>query len=55
MSTPKKNKKKMDIKNPKSFIPKNFNLNKFKVNPFNAIDGVKNQIGSFYNDLKKKE
>ena len=55
MSPSKKNRKKVGIKNINSFIPKNLNLNKLKVNPVNAFEGAKNKISNFYNNLKKEK
>ena len=53
MSPLSKKGKKTTIKDIQSFIPKNLNLNKLKVNPVNVIDGAKNKISTFYNNLKK--
>ena len=54
MSPFKKKGKKVGINNIQSLIPKNLNLDKLKVNPFNAIDGAKDKISNFYNNLKKQ-
>ena len=53
MSPHKIVKKKMGIKNIKTFIPTKINLDNLKVNPINAIDKAKNKFSSFYNNLKK--
>ena len=50
MSPFKKKGKKVGVNNIQSLIPKNLNLNKLKVNPFNAIDGTKDKITNFYNN-----
>ena len=54
MSPRKKIIKKIDVKNIKSIVSKNINLDKLKVNPINAIDIAKNKITNFYNNLKKQ-
>ena len=46
--------KKKALKNIQFFVPKNFNLNKLKINPFEIIDDTKEKIGSFYSNLKKQ-
>ena len=54
--SPKKIEKKkiLSLKNFQSIVTKNLTLNKFKVNPTNVIEGTKNKIGNFYNNLKKE-
>ena len=55
MSLKKLGKKKIvGLKNIKTLIPKNLNLDKLKVNPLNVIDGTKNKISNFYSKLKKE-
>ena len=53
MSPKKKIKKKMGIKDIKSLVPKNLNLDKLKTIPINTIDIAKNKISNFYNNFKK--
>ena len=48
MSPLKKKGKKISTKDIQTFIPKNLNLNKLKLNPVNAIDDAKNKINNFY-------
>ena len=50
MSLKKITRKKIGLKYIQSLVPKNFNLDKFKVNPINAIDSAKNKISNFYNN-----
>ena len=54
--SPKKIEKKKNktLKNIQSLVPKNLDLNKLKINPFEIIDETKEKIGSFYKNLKKK-
>ena len=42
------------LKKIQSLIPKKINLDKFKVNPVNVIEGTKNKIENFYTNIKKK-
>ena len=49
-----KKKKNKPLKNIQSLVPKNLDLSKLKMNPFELIDGTKKKIGSFYNNLKKQ-
>ena len=55
MNSKKITRKKIGLKYIQSLVPKNFNLDKFKVNPINAIDNAKNKISNFYNNLKKEK
>ena len=43
----------MGIKDIKSLVPKNLNLDKLKTIPINSIDIAKNKISNFYNNFKK--
>ena len=51
--SPKKVERKK-LKNFKSLVPKNLDLNKFKVNPAGMIENTKSKIGNFYTNLKKE-
>ena len=51
--SPKKVERKK-LKNFKSLVSKNLNLNKFKVNPAGMIENTKSKIGNFYTNLKKE-
>ena len=50
-----KNKNIVNLKKIKSIIPKNLNLDKFKINPVEIIEDTKNKIGKFYVNHKKKK
>ena len=54
--SPKKlnNKNFMGFKKIKSFASKNFNLNKFKINPSSIVEETKNKIDTIYHDFKKQ-
>ena len=54
--SPKKieKKKKLNLKNIKSLMPKNLNLDNFKVNPTRVIEKTKDKIENYYYDLKRK-
>ena len=47
-------KKSSNLKNINALVPKNINLNKFKINPVDVLEGTKNKIGNFYNNFKKE-
>ena len=51
----KKNKNNLSLKKIKSVIPKNLNLDKLKLNPFNIIEDTKNRIGDYYENYKKEK
>ena len=52
MSPKKKIIKKINVKNIKSIVSNNINLDKLKVNPINAIDTAKSKITNFYNNFR---
>ena len=52
MSPKKIIRKKMGIKDIKSLVPKNLNLDKLKTIPINSIDIAKNKISNFYKEEK---
>ena len=54
--SPKKIEKKRNqgLKSLQSFVSKDLNLKKFKVNPTNVIENTKSKIGNFYSNLKKE-
>ena len=55
MSPKQKNKKvAVGLNKIQKIIPKNLNLNKFKVNPGDLIEKSKNKLSDLYTDIKKK-
>ena len=55
MSSKKRAKiKNTSLKNIQSLIPKNFSLEKIKINPVGIIEKTKNKIGNFYNNFQKE-
>ena len=55
MSPKQKNKKiVLGLNKIKKIIPKNLNLDKFKVNPGDLIEKSKNSLSDLYTDIKKK-
>ena len=47
-------KKIIDFKNFNFSVPKNFDLNKLKINPANIIEDTKSKVGNYYINLKKE-
>ena len=47
-------KKKFGLKNIKSILPKDIDLEFLKVNPFDAVNNVKSKIDKYYSKLKKE-
>ena len=47
-------KKNKALKKIQTFVPKNLNIKKIKINPINIIENTKNKIGGYYTNLKKE-
>ena len=56
MNEPKivERKKNKALKKIQTFVPKNLNIKKIKINPINIIENTKNKIGGYYTNLKKE-
>ena len=53
MSSKKRAKiKNTSLKNIQSLIPKNFSIEKIKINPLGVIEKTKNKIGNFYSNIQ---
>ena len=54
MGPKKLNKKKIGLNNIGVLVKKNLDLEKLKINPVKILEGTKNKIGNFYENIKKE-